>query len=908
MPDTPCPNRRVFLKTIGMAGAALPAGVGGAQAPAGAQPAAPPPPGAAPVESAASRKVAWPRTFTGRQLTRIAFPLGGVATGTISLGGRGQLTDWEIYNRPDKGNVPEYAFASLRVQREGRPAVSRVLESRLQPPYEGSSGLGSRNVPGLPRFESAEFTGEYPFARIAFRDRKVPVRASLEAFSPFIPHEPDDSGLPIAVLRYRLANPAAVPVTASIAWSVQNPFVSLEPADRSQPDTRLAEPRDHPRLHGLLLTNRGLPAAAPLAGSFVVGVLDAGGGQVTRRRWERSGWWTSVLHFWDDFTGDGALDPESSSSGPVATVCLQRTIAPGASADFTFMLAWHVPNRTPARCGWTAPPGDEQVVIGNHYCTRFDDAWSAAVHAAERLERLEAKTRTFVAAVRSSTLPGAVKDAAMSNLSTLATQTCFRTADGEFHAFEGSNDTSGCCTGNCTHVWNYETATAHLFPSFSRSLRRSAFGYSLDDDGAMHFRQMLPDGKARSGFAAADGQMGQIVKVYMDWRLSGDDGLLADLFPKAWKALAFAWVEGGWDADKDGVLEGAQHNTYDVEFYGPNPQCGIYYLAALRAVEEMALAVGDGSKARQARELFERGRAWIDEHLWNGEYYVQQVKGMPRASIHKALLSSMGSADSEQPQYQVGEGCLADQLIGQYLAEVAGLGAVVDPARARTALASIFKYNFKRHLEEHAGLQRTYVVNDESALIICDYGKGERPAVPFPYYAEAWTGMEYSSAATMIYAGLVREGLECIESARARYDGERRNPWNEPECGHHYARAMSAWSAVLALSGFRYHGGTRHVSVQPRLFSPRVRSFWATGTGWGEFELGPVAGAFGLRVLHGALPCRTIALPPRRTFPATARIGDAAMPFRAEREDGGATLVRFDDELRLGEGQMLSIG
>ena len=684
MADDARPSRRIFLKTVGMAGAALPAGATGGAAPAqGGSPEAGSSPAAVPSPRA---RVTWPRTFTGGHLTQIAFPLGGVAAGTISLGGRGQLRDWEIFNRPDKGNAPEYAFASLWVAREGKPPVSRVLESRLQPPFGGSSGLGSANVPGLSRFEHAEFTGEYPFARIAFADRRVPVRASLEAFSPFIPHEPDDAGLPVAVLRYRLHNPSRVPVTAAIAWSVQNPFVSLDPPVEKAPDMRRAEARDAGSLHGLLLSNPGLPATAPLAGTFVLGVLDGGGGEVTRRRWERAGWWTSVLHFWDDFINDGSLDPESSSSGPVASVCLRRTIPPGGSADYAFLLAWHVPNRTPARCGWTAPPGDEQVVIGNHYCTRFDDAWAAAVHAAERLEELEAKTRTFVRAVRESTLPGAVKDAAMSNLSTLATQTCFRTADGEFHAFEGSNDTSGCCTGNCTHVWNYETSTAHLFPSFSQSLRRSAFGYSLDEDGAMHFRQLLPDGKARSGFAAADGQMGQIVKVYMDWRLSGDDALLAELFPKAWRALAFAWVEGGWDADRDGVLEGAQHNTYDVEFYGPNPQCGIYYLAALRAVEEMAGQLGEREKARQARDLYERGRMWIDEHLWNGEYYVQQVKGMPRAAIHRSLLSSMGSADSEQPQYQVGDGCLADQLIGQYLAEVAGLGALVDAgARAHRA-------------------------------------------------------------------------------------------------------------------------------------------------------------------------------------------------------------------------------
>ena len=76
--------------------------------------------------------------------------------------------------------------------------------------------------------------------------------------------------------------------------------------------------------------------------------------------------------------------------------------------------------------------------------------------------------------------------------------------------------------------------------------------------------------------------------------------------------MAFAWIPGGWDANRDGVMEGVQHNTYDVEFYGPNPLCGIYYLGALRAAEEMARAVGDNGAAAEYRGLFERGSKWID--------------------------------------------------------------------------------------------------------------------------------------------------------------------------------------------------------------------------------------------------------------------------------------------------------
>jgi hypothetical protein len=276
-------------------------------------------------------------------------------------------------------------------------------------------------------------------------------------------------------------------------------------------------------------------------------------------------------------------------------------------------------------------------------------------------------------------------------------------------------------------------------------------------------------------------------------------------WPEIKRALVFAWVEGGWDADRDGVMEGVQHNTYDVEFFGPNPMCGIYYLGALRAGEEMARAMGDPAAAVY-RGLFEKGRAWIDANLFNGEYYIQKVRGVAKERIARDLLSTFGSDSTEKPDFQLGEGCLVDQLVGQYVADFAGLGPLVDPAKIRKTLESIYKYNYKRELFEHESVQRIFALNDEAALVICDYGRGKRPRVPFPYFAEVMTGFEYSAAVLMLWHGMVDQGIECIANIRRRYDGERRNPWDEAECGHHYARAMAAWSAVLALSGFRYHG------------------------------------------------------------------------------------------------------
>lgn len=810
--------------------------------------------------------IAFPRVFTGRHLTAIAFPLGGVCAGSISLGGRGQLRDWEIFNRPDKGNSPAYAFPAIWAQADGGKPVARVLESRIQPPYAGQEGLGSRNAPGLVRLESATFTGEFPLARVDFSDSAVPVHISLEAFSPFIPHEPDDSGLPVAILRYRLTNPMKTPVKASIAWSIDNPTGRTQ-----EKDTRINEHRTSARLDGLYMHSPDLPQDDALNGSFVLAALEPGGAHVTYLRgWKRDRWWNSPMLYWDDFSADGELGPEPEERSGVGALCLGRTLAPGAHAEYTFLLAWHFPNRTPRRCGWNAPKGDEDTLIGNWYTTRFNDAWAAAEYAAEHLPALEQKTRRFAAALRESTIPGAVKDAASANLSTLVTQVCFRTSDGEFHGFEGANDHAGCCHGSCAHVWNYETTTPHLFPTFARSLRSTSFGYDLDAAGALHFRENLPHKQPLWGFAAADGQMGQILHAYLDWRLSGDTDWLRSHWAGIKRAIEFAWVPGGWDANRDGVMEGVQHNTYDVEFYGPNPLCGIYYLGGLRAAEEMARAVADNASATEYRRLFESGSKWIDSNLFNGEFYVQHIRGFGKNEIAPSLRSEMGSEDTQNPQYQVGEGCLADQLIGQYLADVAGLGPLLSPANIRKTLGSIYRYNSRQTLANHQNVERTYALNDEAALLVCDYGKAERPRIPFPYYAETWTGIEYLVASHMLFHGMTREGLEGYRNVRSRYDGERRNPWDEPECGHHYARAMSAWSGLLALSGFRYHGGERALEIKAPVGH---RCLWATATGWGTFQV--TARGASIYVEHGLLPVESCTVNGRKSSPAkTIREGE----------------------------------
>ncbi len=414
-------------------------------------------------------------------------------------------------------------------------------------------------------------------------------------------------------------------------------------------------------------------------------------------------------------------------------------------------------------------------------------------------------------------------------------------------------------------MWNYETTTASLFGELSRTMREVELAHAtVPETGHMSFRVHLPLSYAtEGGLAAADGQMGCLMKLYRDWKLCGDDTFLRRLWPRARKALEFCWIPGGWDADKDGVMEGCQHNTMDVEYYGPNPQMGTWYLGALRACEDMARYLGETGFADDCRRLFESGSHYLDSELFNGEYYEHKI--IPPGSdsnIASGLRhESMGAKDLTEPELQLGAGCLIDQLVGQYMAHVCGLGYLLKPENIKLTLNSLMRYNFRESLWGHFNHLRTFALQDEAAMLMASYPRGERPARPFPYYNEVMTGFEHTAAALMLYEGQRENGLKLVSAIRSRYDGRRRNPFDEAECGHHYARAMAAWTHLLALTGFHYDAVTETMTFA-RMQKAGVW-FWSNGSAWGTCEQSPDGGGrvqVRLSALHGIVLVRRFGL------------------------------------------------
>jgi len=773
------------------------------------------------------------RKFNG-DASEAAFLLGGIGTGNFSIGARGEFRDWEIFNRPGKGNKLPYTFFAIWAKPHNKEPICRVLESKLQPPFSKSHGFKSDEIAGLPRLDLSTMKGEYPFIWIDFQDKKLPVKVSLEAFTPFIPLNTDDSGVPGVILRYKVKNTTDKKIDVSIAGSLPNVvgFNGYNLWNRIEIESENKNKyRDDGEIRGLFYSSKNLKSEDLKYGNLAFMTPDS---SITyKENWLDGGWFDGIHDFWDDFKEDGKIEKESvfeaqesflrdKSNIKMGSLGIYHTLEPDEEQFFEFVITWYFPNRVKAWDeDYCCSDCDCKIkTIKNYYSTLFDSAWDAGKYLIKNLDKLEGKTREFHQALFSSSLPGYILDAIASNITVIRSPTCFRIENGTFLGWEGCFDQKGCCPGSCTHVWNYVQTLAFLFPELEQSIRMVEFNLETDEEGKMAFRTTKVFGNDKlpkwDMLPAADGQMGTIIRLYRDWKISGNDELLNKVWGKASKALDFAFDY--WDQDGDFVLDSQQHNTYDIEFYGPNSLTNSMFFAALKAGIEMAKHLGDQEHVEKYKEALDKGSKKMDELLWGGKYYIQQID------------------DVNKYRYQYGKGCLSDQLLGQFLSHVAGLGYILPEEHVKEAVNSIFKYNFRTSFKEHENVERTYTLNDEKGLLLCSWPEGGRPKLPFVYSDEVWTGIEYQVASHLIYEGYVDEGLTIVKSVRERHDGYRRNPWNEVECGHHYARSMASWGLLLALSGFKYDMLKGTISFKPVINEENFTSFWSTGKSWGIYR------------------------------------------------------------------------
>ncbi|MEI6807967.1 MAG: GH116 family glycosyl-hydrolase [bacterium] len=738
-----------------------------------------------------------PFVHSDRYLDAINMPVGGIGAGMIQMNGRAEMAIWQIFNNNTSFKVPD-SFLAVRVKdRAGKPFV-KALQTLAVGPFDAMKSLS--------------FRGAYPFGQYVFNDPDLPVKLSLETFSPLIPMDEKNSGMPCAVFNVTVENPSDKSVEVSLLACQQNAVgyrANQEIDNRKHSaygSNSIVVIRDPAAT--LLHMTRNAPQDAAVQGDMV---LMAMAEKVTV-----SADWAGLTNLCTMFEAASAL-PGPDKGGPSTAgetvngaLAVTLNIAAGQKQTVSFVLVWHFPGGV----------GQWSGGGGNMYVNWWSDALSLARELQKTLPELTRRTRLYTDTLYASNLPYWLLDRIGSQVAVLRSRTCFWTKDGYFGGWEGCNPKKGCCKGNCNHVWHYAQTHARLFPGIARRMREQEFRFQRPD-GGIPYRQP-------GEFPVCDGQSGAVLNSYRE-HLMSPDGKWLD---KNWAGItnAMNYSITTWDKDEDGVLAGPQWNTLDGALGGSTSWLGSLYLAALAAAEKMAILEKDGDAAKRYGRIFASGAKTQDETLFNGEHYIQ--------------------IPDETPQQDYGNGCHIDQVLGQWWANQLDLGPIYPADHVRTALAMLLKSNFRTDFKGVAQMPRKFVTDSDSGLQMITWPKGTTGKKEMQYASEVMSGFEYSAAAAMIQSGLLREGLTVARSTWERYDGRLReglsggnftswgfsgNPFGDDECGKFYARSLSSWSLLLACQGYVYDGPAGVIGFRPVWQPENHSSMFTAAEGWGLF-------------------------------------------------------------------------
>ena len=815
--------------------------------------------GAVKSDVAGTRKKRYNGPYSGEYLNRVAFPVGGMGAGMFCIEGTGAFSHVSVRHIMSFFNEP-CTFAAVTVK--GSPNLARVLEGPV-PAWKvfgsartGNGAAGSSY--GFPRFADVSFEARFPFATVNLVDERMPLKPTITAWSPFVPGDSESACLPVGGLEYTFENVSSSRVDAIFSYNTKN-FMAVG----RQGDTIL------PIDNGFVLSQSGTEENPEFEGAFAAFV--SGEKAVVDHCWFKGGWWDSLTLAWKNIQDAAPMNnPPVAGSCPGASLFVPFSVPAGGKKTVRLLVAWYVPQtamrfgKDPEQVQTCKNSGGQccaDLTYEPWYAGRFSSIGDVAAYWRNTYDDLLGGTTKFTKTLYDTTLPDEVMEAVGANLTILKSPTVLRQKDGRLWCFEGCCDNTGCCHGTCTHVWNYAQALPHLFPDLERTLRHTEFFVSQDGRGHQMFRTSLPIRPVLHDFhAASDGQLGGIMKVYREWRVSGDGEWLKTIWPNVKQSLEYC-IET-WDPRGKGILEEPHHNTYDIEYWGPDGHCGSFYLGALAAAVAMGSALGED--VTRWKGLLENGRGYLEAELFNGEYFIQkiQTKGL-NATFTPLDVSDNGPGyrdvirrlNTEGPKYQYGTGCLSDGVLGFWMAKACGLDDIVDAGKVRDSLRSIYRYNLKRDLSSHANPQRpAYALGDDGGLLLCTWPHGGELSIPFVYSNEVWTGIEYQVASHLMMEEMVEEGLDVVRVCRDRYDGRVRNPFNEYECGHWYARALSSYALIQGLTGVRYDAVEKTLYIDSRV-GDNFRCILVTEGGYGT--VGLASGKPFFRPIRGTVDIRT---------------------------------------------------
>ncbi|MDQ2864131.1 MAG: GH116 family glycosyl-hydrolase [Bacteroidota bacterium] len=754
---------------------------------------------------------------TKNELRYIGMPVGGICCGTVYVGGDGRLWVWDIFNQNQLGVITKTLPVKLEgfnkqeiTNADGTLYLKALTET--SPMQQGFALSIKRNGTTITKrlheddWDEVSFEATYPVATIKYIATDLPLEISVKAFSPFIPGNAKDSGMPATIQSISLKNLSNEPMDVEVIGWLENKLLYYT-EEKNPGCTRINTIEKNTYYKGIALqcdtANKELEKA-PDYGNMFFATLSKNAICISDVNANK---------------GEPALKIKGlvrrSDNSPIAGIIQDNKLKPGQETTIDFIISWYTPNVDFYYDG----AHKDMTVTGaelHYYTTHFASAKSVGEYIAQNYKRLKDQTLLWKETWYDSTLPWWFLERTFLNISAIATSSTHRFQSGRYYAWEGV----GCCHGNCTHVYQYAHAVSRIFPELERDTReRVDLGIGYDDaTGMIRIRG------EKTG-PSIDGQAGTVLRIYREHQMNNDYSFLQRNWPKIKKAVIFVIEQ---DKNKDGMEDTPMENTLDALWHGEISWIVGLCIAAVRAGQAMAEEMNDTDFAEQCKQYAEKGTRNMETYLFNGEYFIHR----PDPAVGKKEIGSFNT-------------CHIDQVYGKSWAWQVNLGRILSKEKTMSALHALWKYNYMPdvgpYIKKHPG-GRFYAVAGEGGMIMNTNPKnednpyGNAKAWQVGYFSECMSGFEHQVAAHMMAEGMHEESLVLTRSIHDRYNAFKRNPFNEIECSDHYGRAMASHGTFISACGFTYHGPKGHIGFSPKLTPENFKAPFTVAEGWGTYS------------------------------------------------------------------------
>ncbi|XP_055282970.1 non-lysosomal glucosylceramidase isoform X2 [Moschus berezovskii] len=709
-------------------------------------------------------------------------PLGGIGGGTITRGWRGQFCRWQLNPGMYQHQTVMANQFTVCLRRRGQTVYQQVLS------VERPSVLRSWNW-GLCGY-FAFYHALYPRAWTVYQLPGQNVTLTCRQITPILPHDYQDSSLPVGVFVWDVENEGDEALEVSIMFSMRNGLGGEDDASGGLWNEPFCLERDGETVQGLLLHHPTPPnpytmaVAARLSADTTVTHLtafdpDSAGQQV-----------------WQDLLLDGQLDslagkslPSQKGVGIAGAVCVSGKLPPRGRHRLEFSLAWDMPRIMFGAKGqvyyrrytrFFGPDGDAAPALSHYALSHYAD-WEEKISAWQS------------PVLEDRSLPAWYKSALFNELYFLA--------DGGTVWLEVSEDSlPEELVGGMGQLrpllqeygrFAYLEALATLREDLTQRRflmsgvtapvkRRNVIPHDVGDPDDEPWLRVNAYEIHDTG-DWKDLNLKFVLQVYRDYYLTGDQCFLRDMWPVC---LAVMESEMKFDKDHDGLIEngGYADQTYDGWVTtGPSAYCGGLWLAAVAVMVQMAALCGAQEAQNKFSSILSRGQEAYDRLLWNGRYYNYDCSSQPQS-------------------YSI----MSDQCAGQWFLRASGLGEgdseVFPTQQVVRALQTIFEFNVQAFAGGVMG-----AVNGMQPHGVPDTSSVQSD--------EVWVGVVYGLAATMIQEGLTWEGFRTAEGCYRTVWERLGLAFQTPEayCQRRvfrslaYMRPLSIWAMQLALQQQQQH-------------------------------------------------------------------------------------------------------